>query len=195
MSNYVNEYRAALSAFDALTGEKTALTDQVRIGLVAIYGASDNRSIRELAKETGVSSTKVGRDVIAGEVLAANDTIDAVLVKKVCNVATAAQVRTLAKSEKAGKAFADFLKKANADKVDAAGKRPARPKGAGKEKGEAKAPKTVKAVSLADIAGFIAGRSWTKGDVKALEAVLDATMHAIELAQSNQVAGSADVAA
>jgi hypothetical protein len=194
MSNYVNEYRAALSAFDALTGEKTALTDQVRIGLVAIYGASDSRSIRELAKETGVSSTKVGRDVIAGEVLAANDTIDAVLVKKVCNVATAAQVRTLAKSEKAGKAFADFLKKINADKVDAA-KRPARPKGADKKKEDPKAPKTTKTASLADIAAYIMGKSWTKADAKALRAVADAALLKAEEAQSNQVEGSADVAA
>jgi hypothetical protein len=194
MSNYINEYRAALSAFDALTGEKTALTDQVRIGLVALYGASDNRSVRELAKETGVSSTKVGRDVIAGEVLAANDQIDAVLVKKVCNVATAAQVRTLAKSEKAGKAFADFLKKVNAEKVETA-KRPARPKGGDKKKETPTAPKTTKTASLADIAAYIMGKSWTKADAKALRAVSDAALLKAEEAQSNQVAGSADVAA
>lgn len=194
MSNYVNEYRAALSAFDALTGEKTSLTEQVRIGLVAIYGASSSRSLREIAKETSVSLAKVGRDVIAGEVLAANDQIDAVLVKKVCNVAKASEVRALAKSEKPGKVFADFLKMVNADKQETA-KRPARPKGGDKKPEAPKAPKAVKATSLADIAAFISNRSWTKADVKALEAVLDATIDALATAQSNQVAGSADVAA
>lgn len=194
MSNYVNEYRAALSAFDALTGEKTALTEQVRIGLVAVYAAKDSRSIREIADETGVSSSKVGRDVVAGEVLAANDKLDAVLVKKVSDKATAAKVRSLAKADKPGKAFADHDKELNAGRRDAA-KRPARPKGADTEKASPKAPKAVKATSLADIAAFISNRSWTKGDVKALEAVLDATIDALATAQSNQVAGSADVAA
>ena len=124
MIDYVSTYANALKAFDLLTGklDKDALKGQLRDGLVAVAAASDSGlSVRQIETATGVSKSKVARDVTAGRILAQFPKASPVAIKEACDVLTATEVAKCLKSDKplAALALAKADKLADkSDKVD-----------------------------------------------------------------------------
>jgi hypothetical protein len=103
MNDYTNTYAQALKAFDLLTGklDKEALKGQLREGLVAIAAASDSGlSVRTIEQATGVSKSKVARDITAGRILASFPKASPVAIKEACDVLTATEVAKALKSDK-----------------------------------------------------------------------------------------------
>jgi hypothetical protein len=116
MNDYVNTYTSALKAFDMLTGklDKEALKAQLRDGLVAVAAASDSGlSIRTIEAATGISKSKVERDIRAGKILASFPKASPVAIKEACDVLTATEVAKALKSDKPLAALAQ----AKSDKV------------------------------------------------------------------------------
>jgi hypothetical protein len=103
MNDYANTYAQALKAFDMLTGklDKDALKAQLREGLVAVAAAADSGlSVRQIETATGVSKSKVARDITAGRILASFPKASPVAIKESCDVLTATEVAKAMKSEK-----------------------------------------------------------------------------------------------
>ena len=103
MNDYANTYAQALKAFDMLTGklDKEALKAQLREGLVAVAAAADSGlSVRQIETATGVSKSKVARDITAGRILASFPKASPVAIKEACDVLTATEVAKALKSEK-----------------------------------------------------------------------------------------------
>lgn len=84
MSDYVADYKAALGLFELLTSGRKAAKGDIRTALIGLFAA--NGTVREKAKATGVSVSKVQKDVVAGEWLSTHPKADALEVKKATDV-------------------------------------------------------------------------------------------------------------
>ena len=116
MNDYVKTYASALKAYDMLTGkiDKDELRKSLREGLVALAAASDSGlSVRVIETATGISKSKVERDIRAGKILANHPKASPVVVKGCTDVLTATQVDKAMSSDKPIAA----LSKAKADKL------------------------------------------------------------------------------
>jgi hypothetical protein len=90
--SYIAEYLKALESFDDVKNRANKVKD-IRTGLVALFAAKGEGTVREMAKACGVSAGKVGRDQITGEWLAAHPKADAFLVKTACDILNATTIR------------------------------------------------------------------------------------------------------
>jgi len=84
MSDYVADYKAALGLFELLTSGRKAAKGDIRTALIGLFVAAG--TVREKAKATGVSVSKVQKDVVAGEWLSTHPKADALEVKKATDV-------------------------------------------------------------------------------------------------------------
>lgn len=84
MSDYVADYKAALGLFELLTSGRKAAKGDIRTALIGLFVADG--TVREKAKATGVSVSKVQKDVVAGEWLSTHPKADALEVKKATDV-------------------------------------------------------------------------------------------------------------
>ena len=134
MSDYVADYKAALGLFELLTSGRKAAKGDIRTALIGLFVADG--TVREKAKATGVSVSKVQKDVVAGEWLSTHPKADALEVKKATDVLPATTIR-------ACNSLADLQAAVKAMK---AGKKDNKPEETGdtEETGEPEEPKTPK---------------------------------------------------
>lgn len=167
----VAEFMAGRTAGQDLTGQmdKDAKKAELVKGYRALHSLTvDEWSLRDISAATGLSKTKVERDVRAARIIATLPKVDPVTAVKACNIATAAQIRNATKDAKgAGKALGELVK------ADNAKKRAPRPNG------DPKAPKggkgqTSRVVTWETLPQAIAGLPNERGHLEAAQAAIDA---------------------
>ena len=131
MSDYVADYKAALGLFELLTSGRKAAKGDIRTALIGLFAAAG--TVREKAKETGVSVSKVQKDVVAGEWLSTHPKADALEVKKATDVLSKSVVMECETLTELQDKFREFK----------AGKKDNKPE----ETGDTEEPKTPKTTS------------------------------------------------
>ena len=170
--SYAIQYVTALGIFAGRDSKDyDGLVAAVRAGLVAIATAPG--TLAKKSQDTGVSGSKISRDIITGLWLAAHPDEDAIKVKVCANDLTKAQINKCA-----------TLKELQAlmPKVE-----PKAPKGKGKGKGKGNAPKVTATTPDSRIA---AANSQNLGVLKDMEAGLptDPELYRAYIATINAIA-------
>ena len=143
MSDYVADYKAALGLFELLTSGRKAAKGDIRTALIGLFAAAG--TVREKAKETGVSVSKVQKDVVAGEWLSTHPKADALEVKKATDVLSKSAVMECETLTELQDKFREFKAGKKDNKPEETGD--TEETGDSEETGEPEEPKTPKTTS------------------------------------------------
>lgn len=197
MSDFVNEYRSALSAFRILTGEvdKAALAATLRTGLVSLADAASKMTIREVATATGESRSKVERDARAGRVLAQFPKADPKAVKMATDILTAGEVDKCLTASNPVAALTAARKAKAGEKADKRKARPADAPDTGEgEEGEEQTPAPAgrkapaQVTTIAEVTAWLKGKYPTRADLADLEALALVVAEKLTYAKNNRAA-------
>ena len=169
----VAEFMAGRVAGEDLTGQmnKEAKKAQLVKGYQALHSLTvDKWTLRDLAAATGLSKSKLERDVRAAKIIATLPKVDPVTAVKACNIAGAAAITKATKDAKsAGKALGELVKADNAKKREARPKDDPQAKGGKGGKGQ-----TARVVTWETLPQAIAGLPNTREHLEAAQAAIDA---------------------